>query len=83
MKLPRRRSRVSRRMLPAPYRCAPRAERPKIFAGPHVWLRLSCDPRDVQRAASHGGLKSTFQLSKAALCRALMNGTPSPQCAKN
>eukprot|EP00966_Prymnesium_polylepis_P242575 5609460-Prymnesium_polylepis.1 len=38
MKLHRRRSRVSRGMLPAPCRCAPHAERPKIFAGPHVWL---------------------------------------------
>eukprot|EP00966_Prymnesium_polylepis_P178075 4123588-Prymnesium_polylepis.1 len=29
-------------MLPAPCRCAPRAEEAKIFAGPHVWLCLSC-----------------------------------------
>eukprot|EP00966_Prymnesium_polylepis_P158991 3674785-Prymnesium_polylepis.1 len=47
MKLLRRPSGVSRRVLRAPCRCAPRAEEANIFAGTH-------DPRDAKRVT---GLK--------------------------
>eukprot|EP00966_Prymnesium_polylepis_P191466 4437129-Prymnesium_polylepis.1 len=70
MKLLPRRSRVSRRTLPAPCRCALRAERPKIFAGPRVGvcvaLPVMCTfSKNKTRVCLMGPDQVTLEMSKA------------------
>eukprot|EP00966_Prymnesium_polylepis_P140310 3241000-Prymnesium_polylepis.1 len=69
MKLLRRQSCVSRRMLRARCRSASRAEEAKIFAGPRV-----CDARDVERVT--GAKTSCFKLTFRVLTRGGWGGLP-------